>query len=110
MKLASKPLAVGIAALACVLCLPLMLVVGVISGRVIGGLLAWAGLTAFCASMPLAWLAWWWGSRELATQTSSAPDQPRQALRARSLGRATLLLWALLVLLAALTYTRASGQ
>jgi hypothetical protein len=100
----------GYAALACLLCLPLTLALAIVTGYVIQGimaLVAFAEFLAFCAAPVLAGIAWRMGSRELAVQTSAAPaERPRQALQARSLGRSTLLLWGLLVLLAALTYTK----
>lgn len=105
MKPTSKPLALGIVALACCLLLPLLIAVALASGMVLRGL-GLLGLAAFGASFPLACISWWMGSRALAAHAAGGEaDRPRQALLARSLGRSTLLVWALLVLLAALTFT-----
>lgn len=105
MKLTSSPLALGILALACCLLLPLLVAISIASGLVLRWL-AVLGLATFCASLPLACISWWMGSRALAVHPANAEaGRPRQALLARSLGRSTLLVWALLVVLAALTFT-----
>ena len=107
MKLTSKPLALGIAALACTLFFPLLIAVALASGMVLRWL-ALLGLATFCASLPLACISWWMGSRALGVHPAGAEaGPPRQALLARSLGRSTLVVWALLVVLAALTFTNA---
>jgi hypothetical protein len=110
MKLNSNPLALGIAALASVLVLPLLVAVTLASGIVLRWL-AVLGLATFCASLPLACISWWMGSRALAVHSADAEaNGTRQALLARTLGRSTVLVWALLVVLAALTYTRGATE
>ncbi len=109
-KLASKSLAVSVLALASCLLLPSLLVVAFASGAVLRArLLGLLGLAAFSASLPLACISWWMASRALAVHPTGAETGGlREALRARSYGRSTVLLWALLVLFAALTYTKAA--
>lgn len=104
---ASPGQTLGVCAFACALLSPAMFLFSVLMGYVWRLPLALLAPLSFCAALPLGLIAWRMGSRELKLHVASGlpGDPPRQASRARELGRAAVVLWVVLVLFAALTYT-----
>jgi hypothetical protein len=98
----------GIMAVACAALFPAMLTSAIALRFVLTRLPGLIGMFAFAASLPLAIMAWWIGVRDLRTQTADGSSVPVHggASRGVRLGKFAIALWSVLVLLAALTYTR----